>query len=327
MNVLEMNKFYQFDGSKINLLEQTSIDFSGLSKLSVLLNADMVKDPLNQESLIKQQCDQFSTCLLTVNHCEDNLCLCFYASYQEIQEWRNKNKENTSLDFVVWPKTSHQRPELLVFDMDSTFIEIEVIDELARRHGVGERVAKVTEAAMRGELDFAESLVSRVACLKGLSESAINDICTSLPLSKGVAKLVDLCHAQNVKIAIVSGGFTPFVGYLKNTLNLHKVKANVLEIDDGVLTGKVLGAIVDAKSKADFVEELMQELAVSREQVMAIGDGANDLAMMQKSGFSLAYRAKPTVQKQASGVLNHATLDLLADIFGWAGQKPLEEKS
>jgi phosphoserine phosphatase len=319
MTVLEMNQFYQFDGSDVNLLDQTSTDFSGLSKLSVLLTGDMAAEPLNQEDLTKLLGAQFSSCFLEVNLCENSLCLSLFASYPEIQDWRNENKNNSSLDFVQWPEQSHQKPKLLVFDMDSTFIEIEVIDELARRHGVGESVAKVTEAAMRGELDFAESLISRVACLKGLSESAIHDICISLPLSKGVEKLVDLCHAENIKIAIVSGGFTPFVSYLKNTLNLHRVKANALEVESGALTGNVLGAIVDAQSKAEFVEELMEELAISREQVMAIGDGANDLAMMQKSGFSLAYRAKPTVQQQAKGALNHANLDVLADIFEWVG--------
>jgi phosphoserine phosphatase len=219
-------------------------------------------------------------------------------------------------DFIVWP-TQLNKPELIVFDMDSTFIEIEVIDELARRHGVGESVAKVTEAAMQGQLDFSESLISRVACLEGLSAQAIESVCQSLPLSKGVEPLVESCHNNQIKIAIVSGGFTPFVSYLKNQMNLYRVKANNLDLQKGRLTGKLEGAIVDAKAKANFVKELASELGLGRDQVMAIGDGANDLEMMKESGFSLAYRAKPAVQAQAKGRMNHTQLDDLIAVFDW----------
>ncbi|MBV1907848.1 MAG: phosphoserine phosphatase SerB [Kangiellaceae bacterium] len=219
-------------------------------------------------------------------------------------------------DSLLWPELQ-QAPELLVFDMDSTFIEIEVIDELAHRHGVGEQVSAVTESAMRGELDFAESLISRVACLKDLSESTISDICKSLPLSKGAAELVVRCHNNDVKVAIVSGGFTPFVGFLKESMGLYEVEANKLEAIDGKLTGRVEGQIVDALAKADFVERLSKELGLSTEKIMAIGDGANDLKMMEKTGFSLAYRAKPAVQKAAGGQMNISNLNHLADIFGW----------
>lgn len=239
-----------------------------------------------------------------------------FVSKDWLDSFKSMVVEPSPFDFLIWP-ASDETPKLLVFDMDSTFIEIEVIDELARLHGVGTQVAKVTEAAMRGELDFAKSLVSRVACLKGLSESSIDDICHRLPLSSGVQALIEVCHQRNVKIAIVSGGFTPFVGFLKEAMGLYKVKANCLEIKDGLLTGKVLGDIVDAQAKADFILELNEELGIKTEQFMTIGDGANDLVMMRETGFSLAYRAKPAVQKQAKGRMNSTHLNHLADIFGW----------
>jgi len=238
------------------------------------------------------------------------------VSRQGLAEFLSTLVEPSRLDYLCWSEVKLP-PQLLVFDMDSTFIEIEVIDELARRHGVGEQVASVTEAAMQGELDFAESLVSRVACLKGLSDSAISEICEILPLSKGVEELVERCHANHIKIAIVSGGFTPFVGHLKQTMNLFSVHANELETSEGQLTGKVVGGIVDAKAKADFVKELAASLNIAADQVMTIGDGANDLVMMKESGFSLAYRAKPRVQKEALGRMNLTSLNHLADVFGW----------
>ncbi len=219
-------------------------------------------------------------------------------------------------DYQIWP-AENAKPELLVFDMDSTFIQIEVIDELAKQHGVGESVSSVTEAAMRGELDFAESLISRVACLKGLPESVITKICENLPLSEGVSSLVKCCHHAGVKIAIVSGGFTPFVAHLKERMGLFQVKANDLEISAGELTGKVKGEIVDAQAKAEFVRSLAESLQLPLSKIMAIGDGANDLKMMEVSGFSLAYRAKPAVQNQAGGIMNKTNLNHLAEIFGW----------
>ena len=245
-----------------------------------------------------------------------------FAEYSVLESWLNDISSGVSdstpaFDYILWPENCQQPPKLLVFDMDSTFIQIEVIDELAKRHGVGESVSEVTEAAMRGELDFSESLISRVACLKGLVDSTIDDISQKLPLSKGVKQLVDICKTQDVKIAIVSGGFTPFVGHLQQAMGLYRVKANDLEIADGKLTGRVLGSIVDANAKAVFVNQLKDELNLNRNEIMTIGDGANDLVMMAETGFNLAYRAKPTVQAQAKGRMNITDLNQLANIFGW----------
>ncbi|MGX5174832.1 phosphoserine phosphatase SerB [Aliikangiella sp. IMCC44653] len=221
------------------------------------------------------------------------------------------------LDYIVWPNASIGAPQLIVFDMDSTFIEIEVIDELAKRHGVGEQVAKVTELAMQGELDFTESLISRVKCLQGLPISEIQAVAEQLPLSQGITQLVKLAKQNQCYIAIVSGGFMPFVTYLKSQLGLLRVNANQLKATDGTLTGELEGPIIDAQAKADFVDRLAREVNIPLERVMAIGDGANDLLMMNKAGLNIAYRAKPAVQKAAAGQMNVTDFAQLAEVFGW----------
>lgn len=239
-----------------------------------------------------------------------------FASYSTLLKIRRLiNDEN--FDYLMWPEKIIEAPKLLLFDMDSTFIQIEVIDELAKKHDVGDKVSRVTEAAMRGELDFAQSLISRVQCLKNLASSTIHQIAESLPLSLGVKDLVTAAKVNHCRIAIVSGGFSPFANQLKKDLNLYKVKANDLEIINNRLTGKVLGDIVDAQVKANFLLSLCDELSISPDQAMAIGDGANDLNMMQAAGFNLAYKAKPKVQKQAKGCINHTNLGRLAAVFGW----------
>ncbi len=240
-----------------------------------------------------------------------------FSESSDVNDICQKTKDS-EFDFICWPQGVDKPPKLILFDMDSTFIQIEVIDQLAARHNVGEKVAKVTEAAMQGKLDFAESLVSRVACLQGLNEAAIDDIAQSLPLSPGIPQLVEAAAKNNCYIAIVSGGFTPFVEKLKKELSLYKVKANVLEIESGQLTGKVLGSIVDAKAKAEFLSSLCEELELANSEVMAIGDGANDLLMMNEAGFNLAYHAKPTVQAQAKGRIEHTSFSLLPVVFGWS---------
>jgi len=224
--------------------------------------------------------------------------------------------QKSSFDYLIWPEQG-LAPKLMVFDMDSTFIEIEVIDELARYAGVADKVSKVTERAMQGELDFAESLRHRVACLRDLDATVIEQIASQLPLSPGVEDLVRQAKLNGVASAIVSGGFEPFVQKLAEQLPLYAVKANQLEIIDQKLSGAVLGPIVDASAKADFVVSLAEQLDLPLAQVLCIGDGANDLQMMGVAGFSLAYRAKPMVQAQALGRFNEATLDCLADIFAW----------
>lgn len=200
--------------------------------------------------------------------------------------------------------------KLCVMDMDSTLIAIECIDEIADMMGIKPQIAEITEAAMRGELDFAESLKKRVALLKGLDESALQRVIDErLTLNPGVLDWVKACQTNNIKTMVVSGGFTFFANYVKELLGLDYAVANVLEIVDGKLTGKVVGNIVDAQRKADELVQLRDQLGLKASQTIAIGDGANDLKMMDAAAVGVAYHAKPIVQEQATYALNYVGLE------------------
>lgn len=206
---------------------------------------------------------------------------------------------------------------LLVMDMDSTLITIECIDEIADMQGLRPSVAAVTEAAMRGEIDFAESLRQRVSLLAGLSESSLAQVYeTRLQLSAGAGSLLEAVKGAGLKTLLVSGGFTYFTERLKTRLNLDYTASNTLEIVDGKLTGRVLGDIVDAQGKADWLNRVRAELHLVRDQVIAIGDGANDLKMMEEAGVSVAYHAKPVVRAQADYALNKTGLDGVLPLLG-----------
>jgi phosphoserine phosphatase len=200
---------------------------------------------------------------------------------------------------------------LLVMDMDSTTIEIECIDEIAALAGVGKDVAKVTELAMQGKLDFAQSLHQRVAKLAGAPEEILAEVAKNLPLMAGLITLIDSLKKNNWRIAIASGGFIYFADYLKSQLTLDDVFANQLDIIDGKLTGKVLGKVVDAKVKAETINVLQQKYQITPQQCVAIGDGANDLLMMQQAHLGVAFHAKPIVLTQADACIHQAGLDLL----------------
>lgn len=199
---------------------------------------------------------------------------------------------------------------LLVMDMDSTLISIECIDEIADMQGLKPQVAAITESAMRGEIEFAESLRRRVKLLAGLPESALQRVYDErLQLNPGAQTLVDGLKARGIKTLLVSGGFTFFTERLKQRVGLDYAHANVLEIIDGKLTGSVLGDVLDAKAKADWLVRIRDELGLSAEQTVAVGDGANDLQMMAAAGIGIAYHAKPVVRAQATYALNHTGLD------------------
>ena len=207
---------------------------------------------------------------------------------------------------------------LVVMDMDSTLIAIECIDEIADMQGLKPEVAAITEAAMRGEIDFAESLRRRVSLLKGLDEHALQRVYDErLRLSPGAENMLEALQARGIRTLLVSGGFVFFTERLKARLGFDYTQANTLEIANGKLTGKVLGKIFDAQGKADWLVKIRDELNLKPEQVIAIGDGANDLKMMALAGISIAYHAKPVVREQASYALNFVGLDgmvnLLAD--------------
>jgi phosphoserine phosphatase len=206
---------------------------------------------------------------------------------------------------------------LLVMDMDSTLISIECIDEIADMQGLKPQVAAITEAAMRGEIDFAESLRRRVALLEGLDEGALQRVYNErLQLNPGAETMLAALKKHGVKTLLVSGGFVFFTERLRQRLGLDFTRANTLEVEKGKLTGKVLGDIVDAQGKAEALLHVCGELELRPEQVIGMGDGANDLKMMAHAGVSIAYHAKPVVRAQASYALNFVGLDGLVHLFG-----------
>jgi len=191
---------------------------------------------------------------------------------------------------------------LVCFDMDSTLIETEVIDELARAAGVGEEVAEITHAAMSGEIDFDESFRQRMSLLAGLEEAVLESIAEHLPLTEGAERLFKTLKELGYKTAILSGGFKYFGRYLQNRLGVDYVYANELEIEDGKMTGRVSGRIVNGKRKAELLCELAARENISLEQVVAVGDGANDLPMLSIAGLGIAFRAKPVVKDIKPGI-------------------------
>ena len=221
------------------------------------------------------------------------------------------------LDYgYVKPGRSLRDFGLVVMDMDSTLISIECIDEIADMQGLKPQVAAITESAMRGEIDFAESLRRRVALLEGLDEHALQRVYDErLKLNPGAEIMLAKLKEHGIRTLLVSGGFLFFTERLKPRLGLDYTHANTLEIDNGKLTGKVLGKVFDAQGKADWLVKIRDELQLRPEQVIAMGDGANDLKMMAQAGVSIAYHAKPVVREQAGYALNFVGLDGLVNLL------------
>ncbi|OAN14210.1 phosphoserine phosphatase [Photobacterium jeanii] len=213
------------------------------------------------------------------------------------------------IDFVATSDLPDLRePGLVVMDMDSTAIEIECIDEIAKLAGVGEQVAAVTERAMQGELDFEQSLRQRVATLQGADEAILAQVREQLPLMPELRELVKALQECGWRVAIASGGFTYFADYLKQELGLVHAYANNLAIENGKLTGEVAGDVVDAQAKANVLLELAEHFDIAPHNTVAVGDGANDLVMMTAAGLGIAYHAKPKVEAQASAAVRFADL-------------------
>lgn len=206
---------------------------------------------------------------------------------------------------------------LICFDMDSTLIETEVIDELAERAGVGEKVRAITARAMRGEIDFKESFKERVALLKGLDESVMREIAENLPITEGVPRLMKVLKRAGYKIGILSGGFTYFGNYLKHKFGIDYVYANELEIENGKLTGRYLGEVVDGKRKAELLKLLAQVENVDIAQTIAVGDGANDLPMITMAGLGIAFHAKPKVKQTARQSISTIGIDGVLYFLGF----------
>ena len=207
---------------------------------------------------------------------------------------------------------------LVAFDMDSTLIEAEVIDELAARAGVGDEVSAITERAMRGELDFSESFRARVGLLKGLDEAALEQIAAELKITEGAERLIATLRSLGYRTAILSGGFTYFARYLQQRLGMDYVYANELDIVDGKVTGEVTGTIVDGERKALLLRQLAEKEGIDLQQVIAVGDGANDLPMLSTAGLGIAFRAKPLVKQSAEQSISTLGLDAILYLLGFS---------
>ena len=235
-----------------------------------------------------------------------------------MQESLMKLASELDMDFSFQLDNMYRRMRRLIcFDMDSTLIETEVIDELAIRAGVGDEVKAITESAMRGEIDFTESFTRRVALLKGLDESVMQEIAESLPITEGVDRLMYVLKKYGYKIAILSGGFTYFGQYLQKKYGIDYVYANELEIIDGKLTGRYLGDVVDGKRKAELLRLIAQVEKVDIAQTIAVGDGANDLPMLGVAGLGIAFHAKPKVVANAKQSINTIGLDGVLYFLGF----------
>ena len=235
-----------------------------------------------------------------------------------MQESLMKLASELEMDFSFQLDNMYRRMRRLIcFDMDSTLIETEVIDELAIRAGVGDEVKAITESAMRGEIDFTESFTRRVALLKGLDESVMQEIAENLPITEGVDRLMYVLKKYGYKIAILSGGFTYFGQHLQKKYGIDYVYANELEIIDGKLTGRYLGDVVDGKRKAELLRLIAQVEKVDIAQTIAVGDGANDLPMLGIAGLGIAFHAKPKVVANAKQSINTIGLDGVLYFLGF----------
>lgn len=262
---------------------------------------------------------------MPLDECESRTKACIELSVRgtpkdriAMQEQLMRLASELEMDFSFQLDNMYRRMRRLIcFDMDSTLIETEVIDELAIRAGVGDQVKAITERAMRGEIDFIESFRERVALLKGLDVSVMQEIAENLPITEGVDRLMFVLKKYGYKIAILSGGFTYFGQYLQKKYGIDYVYANELEIEDGKLTGRYVGDVVDGKRKAELLRLIAQVEKVDIAQTIAVGDGANDLPMLGIAGLGIAFHAKPKVVANAKQSINTIGLDGVLYFLGF----------
>ncbi|WP_128331220.1 phosphoserine phosphatase SerB [Apibacter sp. HY039] len=240
------------------------------------------------------------------------------SKIKEIQNRFLTLSSELTIDIALQEENKYRRMRRLIcFDMDSTLIQTEVIDELAEKAGVGKEVKAITESAMNGEIDFSESFKRRIKLLKGLDQSVLREIAENLPITEGLERLMSILKKSGYKTAIISGGFTYFGDYLKDKFGFDYVFANSLEIIDGKLTGNYLGDIVDGKKKAEYLKLLSKIENIDIQQTVAVGDGANDLPMLSIAGLGIAFHAKPTVKKNANHALSTVGLDGILYFLGY----------
>ena len=240
-------------------------------------------------------------------------------SQEVIRKALQKLSNSHLIDITIQPERSGNfPPSLVAFDMDSTLIDAEVIDELALEAGVGEQVAAITESAMRGEIDFQQSFATRVSLLEGLSADALTAVADRLQLNPGAEVLLKNLKYLGFKTAIISGGFTFFARHLQSRLDIDYVYANHLDIAAGAVTGKVVGEIIDGQRKAQILTEIARREGLAVKQVVAVGDGANDLPMLGIAGLGIAYRAKPRVRAEAKQAISNNSLAAVLCILGYS---------
>ena len=274
------------------------------------LNIDSIKRLTSRASIIIEEDNPRSCVQLSVSGIiEDKANMT--ASFMEISR-------SLDVDISFQEDNIYRRNRRLVcFDMDSTLIQTEVIDELADLAGVGEQVRAITEAAMNGELDFNESFKQRMALLEGLSEEVLHNVALNLPITKGAHRLMRALKYYGYKTAILSGGFTYFGKYLQKELGIDYVHANELEIVDGKLTGKYIGEIVNGEKKAEYLRAIAEKEGIHINQTIAVGDGANDLPMLNLAGLGIAFHAKPTVKESAETSISSLGLDGVLYLLGY----------
>lgn len=292
-----------------------------LNAAQISVAARIVADQgLNIDSIIRL------TGRMSIMHPERNVRACIEfslrgtpADKQVMQAQLMQLSENMGIDFSLQRDDMYRRMRRLIcFDMDSTLIQTECIDEMAERAGVGDKVKKITLSAMRGEIDFKESFKRRVALLKGLDVQVLRDIAEHLPITEGTDRLMKVLKRCGYKIAILSGGFTFFGEYLQRRFGIDYVYANELEIDEkGKLTGRYVGEIVDGKRKAELLKLIAQVEKVNLAQTIAVGDGANDLPMIGEAGLGIAFHAKPKVVANAEQSINNMGIDGILYFLGF----------
>ena len=274
------------------------------------LNIDAIKRLTGRTSLVK-----------TTNYQRASIQLSIRGEIKDKSDFTSKIMQvskDLDIDIAFQEDNMYRRNKRLVcFDMDSTLIQTEVIDELAELAGVGAEVKAITECAMQGEIDFNESFIKRMKLLKGLKEEILQEVAVRLPITEGARRLIGTLKKYGYKTAILSGGFTYFGHYLQKELDIDYVYANQLEIINGELTGHYLGDIVDGNKKAEYLQEIANKEQIHINQTIAIGDGANDLPMLNLAGLGIAFHAKPKVKDEAQSAISSIGLDGVLYLLGY----------